>query len=67
MIRVNILEILDKDERNLSWLARKTGLNYSSLHSLANNKTTSISFDTLEKVCKVLNCNIEDVLEIIKE
>lgn len=64
MIKVNILELLDKEERNISWLSRKTELNYSSLHKFANNQTTSVTFDVLEKVCNALNCDISDVLEI---
>lgn len=64
MIRVKVLDLLDKDERNISWLSRKTGLNYSSLHKFSNNQTTSVSFDVLEKICNALECNISDVLEI---
>ncbi|WP_339792398.1 helix-turn-helix transcriptional regulator [Tissierella sp.] len=64
MIKVKILELLEKDERNISWLSRKTGLNYSSLHKFSNNQTTSVTFDVLEKVCKTLGCDISDILEI---
>ncbi|MSU01375.1 helix-turn-helix domain-containing protein [Tissierella pigra] len=66
MINVKILELLDKDERNISWLSRRTGLSYSALHKLSSNNTNSISFDTLEAICTALECNIEDVLEIVK-
>lgn len=64
MINVKILEQLKLIERNLLWLSEKAGLSYSALHKLANNKTNSISFDTLYKVCIVLNCDISDILEI---
>ena len=64
MVNVKIKELLDKEERNISWLARKTDLTYSSLHKLVNNDTQSISFDSIYKICKVLNCDINDILEL---
>lgn len=64
MIIVNIDKLLEDQERSISWLARKTGLTYSSLHALVNNETKSISFDTLEKVCIALDVSISDILEL---
>ena len=64
MVHVKIDQILEKNERNIAWLARKVDMTYSAIHALVNNQTQSISFDTLYKICKVLDCNIEDVLEI---
>ena len=63
-VKINILEILKEDDRNLTYLANKTGLNYSNLHKLANNNTTSISFDSIIKICTVLNCDISDLMEL---
>lgn len=64
MINVKILNKLEEMERSLSWLSKKTDLSYSALHKLANNNTNSISFDSLYKICNVLNCDISDILEI---
>ena len=64
MVNVKIKELLESDDRNISWLSEKTGLSYSSLHKLVNNQTQSISFDSIYKICKVLNCNISDILEL---
>ncbi|WP_096634850.1 helix-turn-helix domain-containing protein [Clostridium cochlearium] len=67
MIQVKLQNILDEKERNLNWLSKKTDISYSTLHKLANNNTTSINFNTLEKICTVLNCSISDILEIKKD
>lgn len=64
MINVKIKEILEEQERSISWLGNKTELSYSSLHKLVNNQTQSISFDTLYKICKVLDCDICDVMKL---
>lgn len=67
MIKVRLQELLDRDERSLNWVATKTNLSYSSLHKLVNNKTTSISFDVLDKLCELFNCKVEDIIEYYKE
>lgn len=67
MIKVRLQELLDRDERSLNWVATKTNLSYSSLHKLINNKTTSISFDVLDKLCELFNCKVEDIIEYCKE
>lgn len=67
MIKIKLKELLDRDERSLNWVANKTNLSYASLHKLVNNKTTSISFDVLEKLCALFQCDVGDMIEIIKE
>ena len=64
MVNVKIKELLESDDINISWLSEKTGLSYSSLHKLVNNQTTSISFDSIYKICKALQCDISDILEL---
>lgn len=67
MIQVKLQDILDAKERNLNWLSKKSGISYSTLHKLANNNTTSVNFNTLEKICVALDCSIQDILEIKKD
>ncbi|EQB3101496.1 helix-turn-helix domain-containing protein [Clostridium botulinum] len=67
MIKIKIDEILEDKERNIAWLSRKTNISYKTLHSLINNKTSSISFDVLEKVCETLECDFNSILEIVKD
>lgn len=63
-ININIQDLLDKEERNIAWLSRQTGLNYSALHKFVNNQTNSVNFDTIIKVCDALNCDIKDIIEL---
>lgn len=63
MVEVKLQSILDKEERNLSWVAKKTGIAYSTLHKLNSNNTTSISFTTIDKLCGLFKCKIEDIIE----
>lgn len=65
MIKVKIDEILKEQDKSLYWLAQATELTYPTIHKLVNGNTKSISFDTLERICRALNVDIPDVLEII--
>lgn len=43
-------------------LADRTGLTHSALVKLVNNQSKMISFETLNRLCKELNCNPGDLL-----
>lgn len=67
MIIVKLNDLLDTHDKSLYFLQQKTGVSYPTLHRLSKNKTTSISFDVLEKICLALDCEITDLLEIKKD
>ena len=64
MIVNRIKEILDEQDKTIYWLAQQTDIRYNTIHSLVNNKTESVKFEIIDKVCDVLNC---DVTEIFKK
>lgn len=37
---------------------------YQSLSNLMNNETISIHFETLEKICNLLECEVKDIVII---
>lgn len=64
VIKIKLNEMLQKEERSLNWVSTKTGISYSTLFKLNNNDTKLISFDVLEKICLLLRCSPNDILEI---
>lgn len=44
-------------------LAKMTGISASALNNLCNNKTTSIQFSLIDKICDALDCEISDILK----
>lgn len=66
-MKLTIDEVLHKKGRTKYWLSQQTGITQTNLGKLVNNKTNSIRFDNLEKICEVLECDIADVLKIIKD
>lgn len=67
MIKIKLQNILDKQERSLNWVATKTGIAYSTLHKLNSNNTTSISFKTLDALCKLFKCELTDIIDFVDD
>ncbi|KPN89544.1 helix-turn-helix transcriptional regulator [Lysinibacillus sp. ZYM-1] len=67
MIKVHLSRLLGEKRMKISELAKETGLHRNGLSRLYNEETDGIKFDTLEKVCKALNCEISDLIEIVDE
>ena len=42
-----------------------SGISHSTLARLKKNQT--VNTETLNKLCSILNCNVEDILEYIKD
>ena len=61
MLSLRINEILE--ERNLTpyWLGKQTGISQNNMLKICNGETKNIRFDTIEKICKALDCSIDDL------
>jgi len=66
-IKIHLGRLLGERRLRASEVARKTGINKNTLSSLYNEKVSGIRFDTLERLCKFLNCSIGDLIEYIPE
>lgn len=63
-IRVRLKEILEDRGMSQRELARLTGLRPNTISHLCSNTATSVYFDTLEIICKTLNIEIQELLEL---
>lgn len=62
MILVNVNQILKKQKKTKYWFVKNMGGSYQSLSNLINNKTKSIHFETLERICELLDCEPGDII-----
>ncbi len=67
MIKIRVDELLDEHGRSFYWLAKETGISHTTLWRLKKGKALGINFDTLEKICRRLNCQPGDVLRLAGE
>lgn len=56
--------LIDKDMKK-SDLERQAGITHYSLYKLSQGK--DVSTEVLGKICKELNCSIDDIMEFIPE
>ena len=56
--------LIDKDLKKTD-LVKGAGISAGTLDKLSKNE--SISMESLIKICSFLNCDIEDVVELIRE
>lgn len=58
--------MLAKRKMSMTELTEKVGITMANLSILKNGKAKAVRFETLEKICKALDCQPGDVLEYKK-
>jgi putative transcriptional regulator len=48
-------------------LARESGLSYPTLWNLYHEKTTMVSLNTIDQICKALEVQVGDLFEYVEE
>ncbi len=66
MIIVNIDVMLAKRKMSVSELAETVGITLTNISLLKNGKVKGLRFETLDKICKALDCQPGDILERIE-
>ena len=64
MIKLNVLELLEKKGKTKYWLSMQLGINYQNVSNMVNNKTKSIKYENIETLCYVLECTPNDLFTI---
>lgn len=65
-IVVNLDVIMAKRKISLNELSEKVDLTLSNLSILKTGKAKAVRFNTLEAICKALNCQPGDILEFVE-
>ena len=67
MIIVNLDVMMAKRKMSSNELSEKLGITPANLSILKTNKGKAIRFSTLDKLCEILDCTPQDILEYRKE
>jgi putative transcriptional regulator len=62
-IIINLDVMLAKRKMSLTELSERVGITMSNLSILKTGKAKAVRFETLEAICRVLNCQPGDILE----
>lgn len=63
MIIVNLDVMLAERKMKVGDLADKIGITIANVSILKNGKAKAVKFETLDKICQVLECQPGDILE----
>lgn len=64
MIRLNVLELLEKRNKTKYWLYKQLGMSYQNFNKMVNNETKSIRYENIETICYLLDCTPNDLFQI---
>ena len=66
-IIVNLDVMMARRKMSLTELSEKVGITMANLSILKTGKAKAVRLETLEAICRVLNCQPGDILEFIPE
>ena len=64
-IIINIDVMLAKRKMSVTELSEKVGITMANISILKNGKAKAIQVDTLNKICRALDCQPGDILEYV--
>lgn len=66
-IVINIDVMLAKQKMSVTELSERVGITMANISVLKNQKAKAVKLDTLNKICKALNCQPGDILEYVPD
>lgn len=61
MVKLNVLKILKKKGKTKYWLYNQMDMTCTNFNNLVTNKTKSIKYQNIEKLCNILDCSPNDI------
>jgi len=67
MIVINLDVMLAKRKMSLTELSERVGITVANLSILKNGRAKAVRFETLDAICRVLQCQPGEILEYKEE
>ena len=67
MIKCRLSRLLGDRKMSVLALKRQTDLSYVTLANLYHEKTSGVTFETIDRICRSLECNMGELFEYIEE
>ena len=67
MIKIHLSRILGERRMLQSDLSEQTGIRKATIHEMYHELIERVNLDYLSRICKVLDCKVEDILEYVPD
>ena len=67
MVKLNVLELLEKNNKTKYWLYKQLGMSYQNFNKMVNNETKSIRYENIETLCLLFNCTPNELFIITED
>ncbi|WP_410470551.1 helix-turn-helix domain-containing protein [Enterococcus sp.] len=67
MIKINLDRIMLDRKISSKELAQQVGITQANLSILKTQKAKGVRFNTLDSICKILQCQPGDIIEYVEE
>lgn len=67
MIRCHLSRLMGDQKLKVIDVARETGLHRNTITLLYKETATRVDFETVDKLCKLFDCRVEDLFEYLPE
>ena len=67
MIKNHLSKLMGEKRYTIVEVSKLTGMSTSTISNLYNEKVKRLDFDTLEKLCQLFNCKVQDIIEYIPD
>ena len=64
MIKLNIIDLLQKKGKSRYWLYKQLGMSYQNFKRMIENETKSIQIERIETLCQLLDCTPNELFLI---
>ena len=59
--KCNVQSLLDREGKTRYWLVKQMGTDYATVNKICDNASKSVRIDTLERLMKALDCEVQDL------
>ena len=64
LIKLRVQEILDRKNKTRYWLVKHMESSYETVNRICDNQSAALQLETIEKLCKLLECTPNDLFHI---
>jgi putative transcriptional regulator len=63
-VHCNLSTLMGKKRYTIQDVHKQTGLSRNTISNLYNDKATRIDYDTVEKLCRLFGCSLNELFEL---